>query len=159
MAFCNSDNLQPCVTVRGILLCGPICADSLWKATVQSQAFVCLGETVGHVRAEVLFPLLEWPLFLLKTRGKILCKRQWSSPLPSCRSPKSPQAIAEAAQNQNIDTNKFRKHRQRKIEHSDLCTWRHTYLKRHCHGQILPVGYYTEVTDWLKPMAFATRKA
>lgn len=104
-------------------------------------------------RQSATFPLLEWPPYLLKTRGEILCKRQWSSPLPSCKSPKLPQAISEAARNQNINTDKFGKHRQRKIEHGDLCTWRYTDLKCHCHGQILPFGYYTELTVWLKPMA------
>ena len=57
---------------------------------------------MGHLRyfrAEEVFQLSEWPLFLLKTRGKILCKRQWSSPLPPCWNPKLPAAVPQAAHN------------------------------------------------------------
>ena len=87
--LCDSANLQHCYTVKRALLCRPVWGDSLRRAAIQSQAFVCLRGPVMHISAEVVFESFEWPLFLLRTYGKILCKRQWSSPLPSCSSLKT----------------------------------------------------------------------
>lgn len=105
-------------TYSTVCVCWPIWCDSLQKATVPPHRllFALVSQSTTLVK--------RWCFsrsFQLKTLSNILWKRQWSSLLPYCRSPKLPQAISEIPHIQNINQNKFGKHN----EHLKMVTLAH----------------------------------